>query len=179
MRLSARERAWVGGGLAFLLILGFWLGVYDRVKARHEVLRRQVEARQAEYREVTSLAERFRQLSTSAQGMEGRLRQGRGFSVLAHLEKLAKDSRIRNKQMRAKGGESTRHYREDTVEVRINGVRLWDLVQFLYRIEHPEPRDAAPDTLRVKELRIRPSTEDEGVLDATLQVAAYELLEDV
>lgn len=179
MRLSTRERAWVGAGVAFVLVLGFWLGVYDRVNARHEVLRRQVQAREAEYREVLSLAERYRRLSASAQGFEARLRQGRGFSVLAHLEKLAKDNRIRNKQMRAKGGEATRHFREDTVEVRIDGVRLWDLVQFLYRIEHPEPRDAAPDTLRVKALRIRPSAEDEGVLDATLQVAAYGLLEDI
>lgn len=179
MRLTARERLWVGGGAALVLGLGFWFGVYDRVNARHEVLRRQVEARRAEYREVAALAERYRELSASARQVEDRLRRGRGFSVLSHLEKLADAHRILNKQMRAKGGESSRHFREDTVEVRIDGVRLWDLVQFLYRIEHPEPRDAAPDTLRVKELRIRPSAEDEGVLDATLQVAAYELLEDV
>lgn len=181
MRVSARERAVLGLGGAAVAGLAFWLWVYGPVREHLDMLDRKAQAKQAEYAAVQELAQKYLALSASARQMEERLRRGRGFSILSYLEKVALDQNLRRKisQMRAKGGQTTTHYRENAIEVRLEGVRLSELVRFLYAVEHPRTEDNAPDLLRIRELRIRKAPESREFLDVTFQVSGYELLEAV
>lgn len=169
----------LGLGALVVAALGFWLWVYGPVREHLDVLDRRVQARQAEFREVQELARRYLTLSASAHGLEERLRRGRGFSILSYLEKVALEQNLRKKvsQMRARGGQSTPHYRENAIEIKMEGVRLPELVRFLYAVEHPRREDNAPDLLRIRELRIRKATDSREFLDVTFQVSGYELLE--
>lgn len=177
--MSSRERMALGLGAAAVAALGFWLWVYDPVQAHLETLDRKVQARQTQYRELLELARRYRTLSASTQQTEERLRRARGFSILSYLEKLAVELNLRKKipQMRAKGGQSSTHYRENAIEVKMAGVRLPEMVRFLYYIEHPRQEDAVPNPLRIRELRVRANPESREFLDVTFQVSGYELLE--
>lgn len=174
MRLSAREKAVVAVGGGFLGILAFWLGVWEPVQSHLALLDRRVEAKRAEYRKVEDLASRFSRLRGRIEGIEADLKRSRNFSTLSFLEGLAKSQRVQDKivQMKPKGGEITRYYRENGVEVKMEKIRLPDLVQYLYQVEN------SPHLLRIKQLQIRPRFDDPDLLDVRFQVAAYEPLRE-
>ena len=174
MRLSAREKTILGAGAAFLVALTFWLGVWEPVQDHLALLDRRVEAKRAEYRTVQDLAQRFGRLRSQIDEIEADLKRSRNFSILSFLEGLARTQRVQDKivQMKPRGGETTRYYRENGVEVRMEKVRLPELVQYLYQVEN------SPHLLRVKQLSIRPRFDDADLLDVRFQVAAYEPLRE-
>jgi hypothetical protein len=179
MRLSRRDAISVGLGAVALLGFGFWLLVYEPVREHIDLLTRKVQAKQTEYRDVQDLVQRLNRLSLNAGQIEDRLRRGRGFSVLTYLEKVAVDLNLRRRitQMRGKGGDTARHFRENAIEVRMEKISLAELVRYLYLVEHPKSDDEGAVLLRVKQLRVRPNPETKYVLDATFQVSGYEPIE--
>ncbi len=172
MRLSTREQAIVGVGSVFLAVLGFWLGVYEPTKAHLALLDRKVAAKRAEHKEIQDLALRFQRLREQIEGIESHLRRSRQFSILSYLEGLAKRQQVQNRivQMKPRPGEITRYYRENAVEIKMEKVRLAELVRYLYQVE------TSPELLRVKQLQIRSRFDDPDLLDVRFQVSAYEPL---
>ncbi len=170
MRLSGREKAILSVGGAFLAAVLFWIGVWEPVQARLDLLGRRVEAKQAEYRQVRELARRFATLRARIGGIEAHLKRSRDFSILSYLESLAKRQRLQDRivQMKPKGGDTTRYYRESTVEIKMEKVRLAELVRYLFQVEN------SPELLRIKLLQIRPRFDDPDLLDVRFHVAAYE-----
>lgn len=173
MRFSTREKAIIALGVAFLVVLGFWLGVWDPVHAHLALLDRRVEAKRTEQREIQDLAARFGQLRGKIDAIETHLRRSKDFSILSYLEALAKRQKVQDRivQMKPKPGETTRYYRENAVEIKMEKVRLAELVRYLYEVEN------SPELLRVKQLQIRPRFDDPDVLDVRFQVSSYEPLE--
>lgn len=173
MRLSAREKAIVGLGGAFLGILGCWLGVWEPVQRHLNLLDRKVKVKRTEYREIQKLAARFETLSGQIQEIEADLRRSKGFSIQSFMEGLAKRQQLQDRivQMKPKGGEITRYYRENTVEIEMQKVRLSELVRYLYQVENSK------ETLRIKRLRIDPRFDDPDLLKVRFQVSAFEPVE--
>jgi type II secretory pathway component PulM len=163
----------VGIGGTCLAALVFWLGVWDPVQAHLALQERRVDAKRAEYGEVRDLAERFGRLRTRIEGIEAHLRRSRDFSILSYLESLAKRLQVQDRivQMKPRPGESTRYYKENGVEIRMEKVRLPDLTRYLFQVE------SSPELLRVKQIQIRPRFDDPDLLDVRFQVSAYEPLE--
>jgi general secretion pathway protein M len=173
VRLSPREQLVVGAGVAAVAVIGFWLGVWEPVHAHLALLDRRVEAKRTEHREIRELTARFGRLRSRIDGIETHLRRSRGFSILSYLESLAKRQQVQDRivQMKPKTGESTRYYRENAVEIRMEKIRLPDLVRYLHQVEN------SPELLRVKQIQIRPRFDDADLLDVRFQVSAYEPLE--
>ena len=173
MRLSSREQGNIAIAAALLLGVGFWLGVWEPLRDHLALLDRKVEAKHAEYLEIQELAGRFGRLKGSIEGIEAHLRRSREFSILSYLEGLAKREQVKDRivQMKPKGGESTRFYRENTVEIKMEKVRLTELGAYLFKVEN------SPELLRVKQVQIRPRFDDPDLLDVRFQVSAYEPLE--
>lgn len=173
MRLAQREKLAVGLGGACLGVLAFWFGVWEPVQAHLALQQRRVEAKRAEYTEVRELAGRFERLRTRIDGIEQHLKRSRDFSILSYLESLGKRQQVQDRivQMKPKPGESTRYYRENAVEIRMEKVRLPDLNRYLFQVE------SSPELLRVKQIQIRPRFDDPDLLDVRFQVSAYEPLE--
>jgi general secretion pathway protein M len=172
VRLSGREKGMVGLGAAVLAAIGFWLGVWDPVQAHIQLLDRKVRAKQAEQQEIQKLVERFRRLRDQIAGIEDHLKRSKDFSILSYLESLAKRQQVQDRivQMKPKGGETTRYYRESSVEIKMEKVRLSELVGYLYQVEN------SAELLRVKQLQIKPRFDDKDLLDVRFQVSAYDLL---
>lgn len=173
MRLSTREGVALLIGAAVVLGTGFWVGVWEPLQAHLALLDRRVAAKRTEYRQISELAGRFEGLRGRIAGIEDDLRRNRDFSVLSHLEGLAKEARLQDRivQMKPRAAETTRHYRENAVELRMEKVRLPDLVRYLDQVEN------AKALLRIKQLQIRPRFDDPNLLDVRFQVSSYELLE--
>ena len=132
MRLSARERTIVGVGTTFLGALGFWLGVLEPVQGHLDLLDRKVKAKEAEQREIQKLAVRFETLSRQIESIETDLKRPKAFSIQSYLEGLAKRQQIQDRivQMKPKGGEITRYYKENTVEIEMQKVPRFLLQRF-------------------------------------------------
>ncbi|GAB4262337.1 MAG: hypothetical protein Kow0092_12630 [Deferrisomatales bacterium] len=172
MRLSTREKGIIAAAGVLIAVLAFWLGVWEPARAHLELLDRRVRAKQTEYRTIQELAARYRRLQGKIEAIEAELRRSRNFSLLSFLEGLARQRKVQDRivQMKPKGGETTRYYKENGVEVRMEKVRLAELVEYLYYIEHSQ------HLLRVKQLRINPRFDDPDLLDVRFQVSAYEPL---
>ncbi|MDW7710076.1 MAG: type II secretion system protein GspM [Deferrisomatales bacterium] len=173
MRLSDREKLAVGIGSAVLGVLVFWLAVWEPAHAHLELQERRVQAKREEYREIRELGDRFQRLSARIEGIEAHLRRSRDFSILSYLEGLARRHQVQDRivQMRPRPGEVSRYYRENSVEIRMERVRLSELVRYLYEVEH------SPELLRVKQIQVRPRFDDADLLDVRFQVSSYEPLE--
>lgn len=173
MRLSDREKLVVGIGGACLAVLAFWLGVWEPTRAHLELQTRRVQAKRGEYREVQELGRRFENLRTRIEGIEAHLRRSRDFSILSYLEGLARRLQVQDRivQMRPRPGEVSRYYRENSVEIRMERVRLPELVRYLYEVEN------SPELLRIKQIQVRPRFDDSDLLDVRFQVSSYEPLE--
>jgi len=173
VRLTQREKLAVGLGSSCLAVMAFWLGVWGPIQAHLTLQKRRVAAKQDEFDEVRDLAARFERLSTRIEGIEAHLRRSRDFSILSYLESLAKRLQVQDRivQMKPRPGESTRYYKENAVEIRMEKVRLPDLTRYLFQVEN------SPELLRVKQLQIRPRFDDPDLLDVRFQVSAYESLE--
>jgi hypothetical protein len=179
VRLSKRDKVAVAVGGTTLLALCLWLFVYEPAREHITLLERKVQAKQSEYREVQDLAQRLARLNENAKSVEERLLVGKGFSVLTHLEKVALDLDLRRRitQMKGKAGETSRHFRENAIEIRMERVGTGELVRYLFLVEHPKSQEAGAPLLRVKQLRIRSNSENKNLLDATFQVSGYEPIE--
>ncbi|MHB8763576.1 MAG: type II secretion system protein GspM [Deferrisomatales bacterium] len=173
MRLSIREKAMLGTGGAFLLGVGFWLAVWEPAHAHLDLMARRVAAKRSEHRQIRELSERFERLQGRVVGIEAHLKRSKDFSILSYLESLARRTQLQDRivQMKPKGGETTRYYRENGVEIKMEKIRLRELVQYLHEVEN------SPELLRVKQLQVRPRFDDADLLDVRFQVSAYELSE--
>lgn len=173
MRLSAREQGTLAVAAVLLVGVGFWLGVWEPLREHLALLDRKVAAKQNEYREIQQLAGRFASLKVRIEGIENHLRRSRDFSILSYLEGLATREQVKDRivQMKPRAGESTRFYRENGVEIRMEKIRLTELAGYLFKVEN------SPELLRVKQVQIRPRFDDPDLLDVRFQVSAYEPLE--
>jgi len=168
-RLSQRERLAlaVGAGAVALALLYFGLLLpYRRGVA---ALDARIASRQHQLAEVQELRARCQPLLQQLAQAERRLGAKGDFALFAFVEGVAGrfTSRENLASMRPQPPSMQGEFREESVEVRLEKVRLGQLVQLLYAI------DTAEAHLKVKELRIKGRFDDRSLLDAVFTVAAY------
>jgi general secretion pathway protein M len=181
VRLSGREKLVVIVGTALVACLLFWVMIWEPVQDHLATLNRRIQAKKVELRQIQELAARYQRLKVADAELQGRLQGARGFSTLSYLEKLALEHDIRNKitQMRARGTETGRYFKENPIEIKMEKISLPELVKYLYELENPKQRDNVTAVLRVKQLRVHQRFENKSLLDVTLQVSTYESLEKI
>lgn len=176
MRLSARERVILAVGGAFLAVFLFWLVLWSPANTHLATVDRRIQAKQSELREIQELAQKYRDLQLATSEMEQHLKGSRNVSVLSYLEGIAIRQKVRNKitQMRAKGGEATRYYQENAVQMKMEQITLPEMVAYLHELTSPKDEQLAPGFLRVRQLQIHQRPEAKNLLDVSFQVSAYE-----
>ncbi|MBI5446895.1 MAG: type II secretion system protein M [Deltaproteobacteria bacterium] len=176
MRFSPRERVLLGLGGAFVAAFLFWIALWEPAHKHLALLDRKVQAKQTELREIQELAQKYANLQRANAATEQRLQQSQNVSVLSYLENIAIRQKLRDKisQMRAKGGEATRYYQENAVQIKMEQITLQDLVGYLYELANPRDAQRAPGYLRIRQLQIHQRPESKNLLDVNFQVSAYE-----
>lgn len=168
--MSKRERmlVLVGGivtglSLVFILIVDPLLDNLDR-------LERQAMRKQKDLAELALLGQSYIAKRDRLNNVESRMPATEShFSLLTFMEEAATTAQVRERitGMQPHVQSSAQGYQETTVDLRLEGVQLPELLAFLAAI------DQAPYDLQVRHLQIRPKFDNPVNLDATVRVLSY------
>lgn len=168
--MSKRERmlVLVGGiviGLSLLFIL-----IVDPLLDNLDRLERQAMRKQKDLAELALLGQSYLAKRDRLNKVESRMPATEShFSLLTFMEEAATTAQVRERitGMQPHVQSSAQGYQETTVDLRLEGVQLPELLAFLAAI------DQAPYDLQVRHLQIRPKFDNPVNLDATVRVLSY------
>ncbi len=168
-QLSQRERGILIAGALTIVLLVLLFGIVAPYRAAMERLDSKIVSRQRQLGEVRQLSNQYRQLQQQLTASERRLASGGDFSLLSFVEaasvRLAgRDSLV---SMRPQPAATIEGFREETVEVKLEKIRLHQLIQLLYAA------DTAPAPMLVKTLRVKTRFDDRNLLDVVVTFASY------
>jgi type II secretory pathway component PulM len=161
-RLSPRERHLVGAAGVVLGGVLFYGLVVDPLWELHDRLQARVAAKERELKEVIALRQTYRALRKEDD--RTRLRSDTNVSPFAFLESLATGTVGREKvaAINPAGRETRNGVNQETIEVRLKGVSLRELVELLHKIE------SAGMSLRTVQLSIKKTYKDPYSFDVSL-----------
>ncbi len=165
-RMSGRERRLVlTAGLALGLALVYLL-VVEPVWQAHGRIRARVAAKERELDEVRELSLVYRRLHAASSRPP---RSGAALSPFALLDNLARAAvgRDRVDAINPAGHELRNGVKEETIELRLKGVSLQQLVELLYKI------DTAGAQLRTERLAVEKTYDDPYSFDVSLTTRAF------
>ena len=166
--LAGRERIAVWGGGAFLFILLFYHFVLAPVRGRIEILGGRIQGREEDLIEIVRLRNDYLALEENLEFVEeGLVSRGKDFNLFSFLERLTAESGIKERvfSMRPRERHFSDYYKESLVEIRLKGIELSELVDYLYRIENP------PRFLAINDLLLRPQRASPGKVEVSFEVS--------
>jgi len=168
-QLSHREQLAVAVGSLAVLATILYLGVVTPYRDALERLDGKIAARQRQIGEVESLRQDFQALQQRQTEAETRLNKGDASSLFPFVEGLIGQvaSRENLVSMRPQPPASRGDLTEESVEVRLEKIRLDQVVRFLYAV------DTADALMQVKNLRLKTRFDNRTLFDATLTVSAF------
>lgn len=168
-QLSRREKIALALGAAAVLAAALYLGVIAPYRNALERLDGKIASRQRQLGEVETMRRDLQRLQQRQSVAEARLARGGDFALFPFVESLvgqiaAKENLV---SMRPQPPSQQGELREEAVEIRLEKIRLDQMVRLLYGF------DTAEALLQVKSLRLKTRFDDRTRLDATLTVAAF------
>ena len=174
LMLQRREQVLVIGAGALVLLLAFFTFVIDPILARATNLERRLATADRQLAELQSLRGDYERQKRVIDRIDDRLRrQRRNFAIFSHLEQVAGRTGVQDKiqSMNTIASPPSTEYKEESVEVRMEGVTLQQLVEYLHRVEN------SPQLLRIKRLQIAPGRENRQLLSVRLRISVFSLAE--
>lgn len=171
--MQARERLFlVGGGAALVLFLIFKLALDPLMKYSADLDRQMVTARR-QLADLRTMQQEYQRQKSVADTINSQLKRQQNFAIFSRLEELAGQTGIRSKILHMKPTVTTPSevYSEESVEVKMEGVTLEQLVRYLHSVE------SSPQLLKIKRLEIKPRLDNRQILAATFRVSAFTLKE--
>ncbi|APG27920.1 hypothetical protein A7E78_08770 [Syntrophotalea acetylenivorans] len=168
-QLSPRDRVTLLAGALIVVVLLFIFGIVAPYRAALERLDKKITSKQRQLVEVRQLSQEYQQLQQQLTASEQRLADSGDFSLLSFVE--ATSIRLAGRDsltaMRPQPAATLEGFREEAVEVKLEKIRLNQLVQLLFAA------DSAPAPMLVKSMRIKPRFDDRDLLDVTITFASY------
>jgi len=167
MKLARREKYLVSlaGGVIFLVVIhNLLIGPFFEEKDR---LRNSVRAKEAALEKIKTQSAEYKTLKMGNQGLHTLLaKRKKGFTLFSFLEQEAAHSDIKGRieYMKPSSSQGTGPYNESMVEMKLEGITLKQLVEYLYRIESPE------DAISIQRISIKENKKKSGYIDAVLKV---------
>jgi general secretion pathway protein M len=167
--LSQRERiALVIGGVAVLATL-VWVAVISPYQQSLDRLDTKIAARERQVRKVQELRNEYLVLQRQLNDADSQLTAGKDFSLFSFVENLI--TQVASKEnlvyMRPQPVSVQNGLRENSVEIKVEKIRLDQLVRMLYAI------DSAKAYLKVKNARIKTRFDDRSLIDAVLTISSF------
>ena len=167
MILGRREKLLVWLSICSVAIFFLLQFLVFPVLEKKDFFERGVKIKEAGLREILKLREDYDTYKKDTHGMQDILRQRkRGFTLFTFLEKAAGEAGVKShiKYMKPSPSKGTGAFKESMVEMKLEGITLQQLVDYLYLVQSPE------NAVTVKRLSITESKEASGYLNAILQV---------
>jgi len=171
--LQSRERLFIGGaGAALVVFLIFKLAI-DPMFKHYAELDRQIVTARRQLNELRTMQQEYQRQKSVVDSINNQLKKQQNFAIFSRLEELAGQTGIRGKIVHMKPTVSTPSevYNEESVEVRMEGVTLEQLVRYLHQVEN------SPQLLKIKRLEMKPRIDNRQILTATFRVSAFTLKE--
>jgi len=171
--LQPRERLFVGGAGAALVVVLFFTLVIDPLFKHSAELDRQIVTARRQLTELRTMQQDYRRQKSVVDSINSQLKKQQNFAIFSRLEELAGQTGIRNNILYMKPTVSTPSevYNEESVEIKMEGVTLAQLVHYLYQVEN------SPQLLKIKRLETKPRFDNRQLLTATFRVSAFTLKE--
>lgn len=167
--LGTRERMFViGAAVAVLLALLFIL-VVDPLVAHSARVDRQIIAAQRQLQDLHTLQQTYQAQKKILDRINAQLQRQKSFALFSRLEDLAGKTGIRDKILYMKPAVSipSEAYEEESVEIKMEGVTLEQLIRYLHQVEN------SPQFLKIKRLYIKPRFDDRQMLTAIFRVSTF------
>lgn len=174
LMLQRREQLLVIGAGVLVLLLALFTFVIDPIRERAANLDRRLVTAGRQLAELRALRDDYRRQKRVIDRMDARLRrQRRNFAIFSYLEQVAGRAGVQDKiqSMNTLASPPNTEYKEESVEVRMEGVTLQQLVEYLHRVEK------SPQILRIKRLQVGPTRENRQLLSVRLRISVFSLAE--
>ena len=174
LMLQRREQALVVSAGVLVLLLALFSFVVDPILARAANLDRQLASAGRQLAELQTLRGEYQRQKQVIDRIDNRLRrQRRSFAIFSYLEQVAGRTGVQDKiqSMNTIASPPGTEYKEESVEVRMEGVTLKQLVEYMHRVEN------SPQILRIKRLQIAPGRENRQLLSVRLRISVFSLAE--
>ena len=170
-QLTRREQIAIGlAGGALLLFIVFQFVVFPLVDGRAR-LHKRIQTRDKAIVEMRELQQRYQRLTQNSGSLSAMLGQREpDFSLFSFIEKRAADSAVKELIAYMKPSESmeSEHFKQSQVELRLQGIGLGKLVEFLQKVEAPE------QLVGINKIAIQENTKEAGTLDVTLHMVSVD-----
>ena len=172
-QLQPRERLFIGGAGAALVLFLLFKVTIDPLFKHSADLDRQIVTARRQLAELRTMQQEYQRQKAVVDSINSQLKRQQNFAIFSRLEEFAGQTGIRNKILYMKPTVSTPSevYNEESVEIKMEGVTLEQLVRYLHQIEN------SPQLLKIKRLEIKPRFDNRQILTATFRVSAYTLKE--
>ena len=172
MKLAKREQYLVYGtacAIAVFLIFEFLVFPFFEKRERFQ---RGIRGKEGDLKEIVTLSADYQAYKKSYQNIQMILNnRKKGFTLFSYLEGAAGKAGVKDhiKYMKPNisKGTGSYPYKESTVEIKLEGITLRQLVGFLYRIESPE------NIINIKRISIKKNKQKTGYLDTIMQVLTF------
>jgi len=167
---SPRERIIVSVGGAMVAAVLVFLLIVDPLLASIDKLDRQAKRKAKDSQELVLVAQEYLLKQARIAKLEQRMPSPPAqFSLLAFMEEATTTAQIRDRivGMQPQAPITVQGYQETSVDLRLDGVTLPQLLALLVAIEQ------APYDVQVRHLQMKPKYDNPVNLDATLKIVTY------
>lgn len=175
MKITPRDQKLLtAGAILILFVLVLQIGVLP-LKEKRDKLRKGIATREKALVEMKQLQAEYRQLYSKANSLYDQLgTRQKDFSLFAFLEQMAAKSNVKKNITYMKPSETADEgpFKEVVVEMKLQEIRLKQLVDFLKLVESPE------HVVAIKRISIQESKKDAETLDVILQVLSLDQSEE-
>jgi general secretion pathway protein M len=173
-RMSRREILAVGFGGTLLVLFLVFQGIVFPLMEKRENTERSIRRYEETLRGIRELRTEFEALRAREAVVRKALdARDKGFTLFSYLESVAGRAGIKDRIQYMKPSEAMNPegsgYEESTVEMRIEGISLGKLTEFLFYLEDGDR------LVRVRRISIREGKRESGELAVLVQVVTYRL----
>ncbi len=171
--LQRREQILVVSAGILVLVAALFTLVIDPILARGASLNRRLATTGRQLAELQTLRGNYQRQKQVIDRIDAQLRrQPRAFTIFSHLEKVAGQTGIQDKiqSMNTVASPPNTVYKEDSVEVKMEGVTLAQLVEYLHRVER------SSQVLKIKRLHAKPTRDNRQLLSVRFRVSLFSLM---
>ena len=164
MKLEARDKKFLifgGAAAAVILLYAFVLSPLTADLSRKRDL---IPKKEKDLVEMKALRTEFTEIQK--QLVQAQAEAARRGPVLTEIENLTKRANLNTKivSLKPQAGVQTEGFKESMVEIKLDNITLYDIVNYVYMLEK--------DTLRIRKLQFKPRYDNPKLLNATILVSS-------
>lgn len=170
MKIAKREKYFVSIGACILIIFFLLQFIVLPFFEKKERLKIDIQNKEKDLKELSLLSAEYQSLKQNSQNLEKILaKREKNFNLFSFLEKSAGEAKVKDhiKYMKPSTVKDSGLFKESMVEMKLEGVTINQLLDYLFRIEEPE------EIIFIKRITINDNNKEKGYLDSILQVMTF------